>query len=109
MAFSTLSLLSYSPQLANDFKVINEEWISDMFALEDKDRKVLNDPEGQIIEPGGHILFVSADPLGIVGTGALRKTGESEFELTKMGVLKKARGLKAGEFLLKGLIQKAQE
>lgn len=48
------------------------------------------------------------DPkLGIVGTCALQKTGERQFELTKMGVLSKARGRKAGEFLLQAIIARA--
>jgi N-acetylglutamate synthase-like GNAT family acetyltransferase len=45
--------------------------------------------------------------LGIVGTCALQKTGERSFELTKMGVRESARGLKAGEFLLKAVLERA--
>jgi ribosomal protein S18 acetylase RimI-like enzyme len=106
---SSLSLIPFESRLAHEFKKINEEWISEMFTLEEKDRKVLNDPQGEIIDRGGYILFASIEGMGIVGTGALLKTGESEYELTKMGVLKMARGLKAGEFLLRALIKKAQE
>ena len=47
--------------------------------------------------------------MGIVGTCALRKTGERQFELTKRGVLDSARGKKAGEFLLKAIIARAYE
>ena len=35
----------------------------------------------------------------------MQKIGENQCELTKMGVLKVARGLKAGEFLLKAKSQ----
>jgi ribosomal protein S18 acetylase RimI-like enzyme len=104
-----LSLVSFEPRFASDFKKINEEWISEMFVLEDKDRKVLNDPQAQIVDHGGHILFAATEELGIIGTGALLKTGDGEYELTKMGVLKKAQGLKAGEFILNELIRKAEE
>jgi N-acetylglutamate synthase-like GNAT family acetyltransferase len=43
----------------------------------------------------------------LVGTCALQKTGERQFELTKMGVLDIARGKKAGEFLLLAIIARA--
>jgi N-acetylglutamate synthase-like GNAT family acetyltransferase len=53
------------------------------------------------------ILFAEAKGLGIVGTCALRKTGERSFELTKVGVRASARGLKVGEFLLHAMIERA--
>jgi GNAT superfamily N-acetyltransferase len=80
-----------------------------MFTMEDIDRDVLCNPHDRIIAPGGDILFVEAAGLGIVGTCALKKTGATAFELTKMGVLESARGLKAGEFLLKAVLQRAAE
>ena len=43
----------------------------------------------------------------MVGTCALQKTGETSFELTKMGVTASARGLKAGEALLEATIARA--
>src|ERR1700722_19158308 len=101
---SRLSVVPYSPELASSFRDINFEWINEMFKLEDTDLKVLENPQSEIIDNGGHLLFVSAPKMGIVGTVALRKTGENEFEMTKMGVLKKARGLHAGEYLLKAVI-----
>ncbi len=109
MQNSKLTLIPYQPELAPLFKEINEEWIREMFALEEKDRKVLSDPQTHILKDGGVILFVKAETLGIVGAGALQKTAPSEYELTKMGVFKKARGLKAGDFLLQALIARAHE
>lgn len=105
---NSLFIVPYSCDLAPHFKKINEEWIVDMFALEAKDEWVLDQPEEAIINPGGEILFVATKKLGIVGSGALLKTGENEYELTKMGVLKVARGLQAGGFLLTALIDKAK-
>ena len=57
---------------------------------------------------GGDILFVEAKDLGVVGTCALLRTGEGQYELSKMGVLESARGRKAGEFLLKAVIARAE-
>lgn len=104
-----LTIRGWSDELAPAFHDINAEWIEAMFVLEPTDRQVLERPQDHIIAPGGDILFVEADGLGLVGTCALRKSGEGAFELTKMGVLERARGLKAGEFLLRAAIRRAGE
>mgnify|MGYP000846269968 CR=1 FL=1 len=98
-----------SEELARAFHAINREWIEAMFAIEPADLEVLDDPLGQIIAPGGDILFAEVAGLGIVGTGALRRGADGAIELTKMGVFEAARGLKAGEALLAALIVRGQE
>lgn len=104
----TLRIHDYSDDLAGHFHDINADWINAMFRLEDTDRQVLENPRSAIVDPGGAILFVEARGLGIVGTCALQKTGDTSFELTKMGVREAARGLKAGEFLLAATIDRAR-
>ena len=105
---TTLTILPFTDARASDFHDINAALIETMFRLEDTDRDVLDHPRERIVDPGGDILFVHAEGLGIVGTCALQKTGERAFELTKMGVLASARGQKAGEFLLTSTIRRAQ-
>ena len=102
-----LAIRRFTDALAADFYRINAEWIDTMYRLEQTDIDVLRNPRERIIEGGGDILFVEDPKLGIVGTCALHKTGEHEFELTKMGVLESARGKKAGEFLLHAIIARA--
>ena len=104
-----LTILRYDDALARHFHDINAEWIETMYRLEQTDRDVLENPRERIIDPGGDILFVEAEGLGIVGTCALQKTGPGRFELTKMGVLTSARGRKAGEFLLRAVIARAAD
>ena len=104
-----IKIVPYSPKLKQYFYDINEEWISSMFTMEDVDETVLSDPETHILSTGGKIWFAEHPQLGIIGTCALRKTGEDEFELTKMGVFKKARGLKVGEILLQFVITYVRE
>jgi DNA-binding MarR family transcriptional regulator/GNAT superfamily N-acetyltransferase len=99
----------FSDELAPQFLAINAEWISTMFTLEPTDREVLENPRAAIIAPGGTILFIEAEGLGIVGTCALQQTAPGQFELTKMGVKAAARGLKAGEFLLGVMIERARQ
>lgn len=104
-----LVIHAFTDALAPHFRTINGQWIEAMYRLEQTDIDVLDHPRERIIDGGGTILFVEAPGLGIVGACALQKTGPDQFELTKMGVLESARGLKAGEFLLKAMIAKAGE
>ncbi len=103
-----LSLVEFSDERAPEFRRINAEWIEAMFVMEATDRDVLDNPRARIVEPGGAVLFVAVDGLGIVGACALKKTGPGAFELTKMGVTQAARGRKAGEFLLARAIDRAR-
>jgi ribosomal protein S18 acetylase RimI-like enzyme len=104
-----LSIVEYDPSLAEAFYTINAQWISSMFVLEPVDEETLSNPQEKILDPGGAILFVKSEQHGIVGACALKKTSEGVFELTKMGVLETARGLKAGEFLLAAILKRAKE
>lgn len=107
---STLTLHPWSPSRAQAFHDINAQWIEAMFALEATDRAVLKNPQELIIDKGGDILFVEAQGLGIVGACALMPAKHAgAYELTKMGVLESARGLKAGEFLLAAVLDRARE
>lgn len=103
-----LRLREFSDDLAPAFHDINKEWIEAMFVLEPLDREVLENPRDKIIAPGGTILFVEAEGVGVVGACALKPTGGNSYELTKMGVLESARGLGAGAFLLSATIARAQ-
>ena len=98
----------FEPALAHHFEIINKEWIDDMFVLETIDEQVLEDPQSHIIDKGGKIWFAEHPTLGIVGTCAFWNKGNNNFELTKMGVLKSARGLKIGEILLQHVLNEAQ-
>lgn len=102
-----LRIRRFSDELAPDFHRINAQWIEDMYRLEPTDIEVLENPRARIIDPGGDILFVEHHERGTVGACGLQKTGERQFELTKMGVSAEARGLKAGEFLLHATIERA--
>jgi N-acetylglutamate synthase-like GNAT family acetyltransferase len=103
-----LTIIEYNDSLAPDFYAINAQWIETMFVLEATDIEVLTHPRETIIDKGGVILFVRSVTHGIVGACALKKNSEGCFELTKMGVLETARGLKAGEFLLAAILERAR-
>jgi N-acetylglutamate synthase-like GNAT family acetyltransferase len=108
-ATSNVEFLEFTEELASHFESINTQWINDMFVLETIDKQVLQDPRTHIINKGGKIWFAKHTQLGIVGACALLNKGEGNFELTKMGVVDSARGLKIGELLLNYVIQKAMD
>ena len=104
-----LAIRHFTDDLAPDFRAINAQWIEAMYRLEPTDVDVLDHPRARIVDPGGAILFVEAAGHGIVGACALQKTRDGVYELTKMGVLERARGLKAGEYLLAATIAHAND
>jgi DNA-binding MarR family transcriptional regulator/N-acetylglutamate synthase-like GNAT family acetyltransferase len=107
-ASAGLTIRDFDDRLAEDFYRINVEWIEEMFALEENDVAILSRPRELIVDRGGVVLFAETPDLGVVGTCALMKMGEGCFELTKMAVLKAARGRKVGEVLLEQALARAR-
>ena len=103
-----LIIRSFDDALAPDFHRINAAWIGAMFRLEPTDLDVLLAPRERIVDPGGAILFLELAGEGVIGTVALQKTGERQFELTKMGVTDAARGKGAGQVLLRAALAEAE-
>lgn len=105
---STMRIVEFRDDLIGDYRDISVEWISSMFKMEAADRETLNHPYEHILKDGGVILFVESEDLGVVGVCGLKRTGSGSMELTKMGVRERARGRKAGEFLLAEMIKRAE-
>lgn len=104
-----VQVLPFSAELAPYFEQINSEWIRAMFVLEPIDKQVLQQPQKMILDHGGAVWFARHPALGVIGTCALINKGDGAFELTKMGVLESARGLKVGETLLQHVIAQAKK
>ena len=94
-----LQIVDFQPAYADAFLRLNEEWLEKYFWIEDVDRTVLTDPQGEIIDHGGYILFAR---LGndIIGTAALKHQGDATFELTKMAVTAAEQGAGVGRALM---------
>lgn len=96
-----------TPSEATAFRTINEEWIARLFTLTDEDRKVLGDPLGQIVNPGGDVLFAHTGDGEVVGCVALLPYGDGIFELSKMGVTPRAQGAGIGRRLVGAALARA--
>ena len=97
---SSIEIISYQSQYAQNFYNLNIEWLRTYFYVEPFDEEVLSKPEKYIINKGGHIFFAIENNM-ILGTVALMPTPISnEFELTKMAVSPSQRGKKIGQKLM---------
>jgi N-acetylglutamate synthase-like GNAT family acetyltransferase/DNA-binding MarR family transcriptional regulator len=94
-----VEVVEFEPKYASDFANLNYEWISEYFAIEAQDRKMLDNPNEYIISRGGQI-FIALLGGEAVGTVALIKEPNESFELAKMAVTSKHRGLKIGDKLM---------
>jgi putative acetyltransferase len=84
---------------ATAFRELNEDWITKNFGLEAKDRETLNDPEGHILQKGGHIFMAIIDG-NAVGCCALLLMRPGVFEVAKMTVDESCRGMGIGREML---------
>jgi ribosomal protein S18 acetylase RimI-like enzyme len=88
------------------FRTLNEEWISQYFHVEEKDRQTLNDPQSYVLAPGGQIFMALRNDQA-VGCCALLALPDGSWEIAKMAVSKSERGQGIGRQLLEYVIQYA--
>jgi DNA-binding MarR family transcriptional regulator/ribosomal protein S18 acetylase RimI-like enzyme len=98
-----LRIVPFRPELRAHFYRINAAWLKKFFLIEPVDRRVLRNPEREIIEHGGAIWFAKSGDR-VVGTCALKHHGEGVYEVTKMGVDEGCQGLGVGRALLDAAI-----
>ena len=103
-----IEILDYIPQYQQDFKDINVEWIQKYFKIEPQDEKVLDQAKEYILDKGGRIYFAQYAG-NIVGTVALIKVSDEEYELAKMGVRPEAQGKQIGKKLVLHAIEEARK
>lgn len=99
-------IVFYESSLKPFFKSLNYEWLNKYFSVTEEDEKILSDPE-KIIENGGCVIFARLKD-EIVGTCALVKKSNDEYEIAKMGVTEEARRKKVGLELLDAIIKEAK-
>lgn len=102
------NIVDFSPQLSHAFDALNREWLEEYFHVEPIDELILTDPATTIIAPGGAILFAVEDK-DVVGTVALKRQGETTYELTKMAVTADRQGAGIGRALLCAAVEKFHE
>lgn len=110
MAEVLYRVVPYRPDHAEAWRTLNEAWIEEGgFVIEAKDRLVLGDPRGKVIEPGGHIFMIEAADGDCVGCCAIQKMSDGGFEVAKMTVAPQARGAGLSKMLMQACEEKARE
>jgi GNAT superfamily N-acetyltransferase len=101
------SIVTFHPKHREAFARLNYAWITQLFAIEPPDQRILDNPEQEIIAPGGEIFFAVKDGKAI-GTVGLKVVDASTFEITKMVVDDSERGHGYGKLLLNAAIDHAR-
>ena len=104
----TINIINYADEHAGVFRELNLEWLEKYHLTESHDLMVINDPRGTIIDTGG-VIFLAQSPSGIVGSAALVKSGEHEYELAKMAVAPDWRGKGISKLLIEKCLDAAKE
>jgi N-acetylglutamate synthase and related acetyltransferases len=102
-----MRIAPFEPRHAEAWRRLNEAWISKHFTIEAKDREVLDDPVGKIIDKGGRIFMAEAAGGEAIGCVALIPMADGGFEVAKMTVAETARGTGLGRQLMQICIEAA--
>jgi len=96
-----------NPDHCEDFIRLNEQWISEYFSIEERDRKLAANPF-RIVTDGGHIISLVENGR-VVGVCALFKVSEDRYELARMAVEPGERGKGYGELLITTALDRARD
>jgi len=103
-----VQIVDYRPEYQQAFRQLNEAWITKWFKMEEADYRALDDPQGYILNKGGHILVAlyNNEPAGVC---ALIKMNDPQYdyELAKMAVSPAMQGKNIGFLLGRAVIEKA--
>jgi GNAT superfamily N-acetyltransferase len=104
---SRVEIRDFEPRYHDAFRDLNLEWITRYFEVEPSDEQVLDDPQGQILEPGGFI-FVACESDTVAGVCALMSKGDGKYQLAKMAVSPSFQGRGIGRLLGQAAIDRAR-
>ncbi len=106
--FDKIEILAYTSENKDKFRELNYEWLNKYFTIENEDKVLLLNPEEEILAKGGEIIFALYKG-DVVGTAALLKYSDGEYELAKMAVTEKVQGKQIGKKLAEEIIRLAKE
>ena len=105
-----IKIVPYEPCYQSAFRILNEEWITAYFRMEEADYKALDHPQEYILDKGGAILVAlyKDEPVGVC---ALCKMDHPlyDYELAKLAVSPKVQGKGIGVLLCEAVVNKAKE
>src|SRR6476619_6575549 len=102
-----IQILPFTQENKEAIKALNDEWLEKYFFIEPNDIIQLSDHVGEILNKVGHIYYAWYNG-EIVGTSSLMKISDEEYELAKMAVTEKYKGIGAGRLLMEHCINEAK-
>ena len=103
-----IKLVVYEDRYHEDLKRLSYEWLIKYELLEPEDEKILNNPKEVVLDNGGSIIFAKSKD-EVVGTASIIKIDKVTFELAKLAVAEKYRGLKIGKLLIERCLADAKQ
>jgi N-acetylglutamate synthase-like GNAT family acetyltransferase/DNA-binding MarR family transcriptional regulator len=103
-----LEIVDFEPEHRADFERLNLAWLERGFSVDAEDRSILDDPQREIIDPGGALLMARQSGR-IVGCCGLVPRGPEQLELIKMTVDEQSRGAGIGEHLVRAALRRARQ
>ncbi|WP_427966953.1 GNAT family N-acetyltransferase [Altererythrobacter sp.] len=114
MTLKNWTVRPFRPSDGPAFAALNRRWIEELFALEEKDRQQLEEPQTTILDKGGFIAMADLDGW-VIGTGAILPAthapddGNRWMEVVKMTTDLAAQRSGVGTAILQQLIDFARE
>lgn len=103
----TVEIIPWDDAYAQNFIDLSIEWLEKYVSVEPADIEIIYHPHESILDDGGMIFFAKYSE-EIVGTVGMIKVGDT-FELVKLAVTEKYKGLKIGHLLIERAIQFAKD
>ena len=104
---NTSQIINYNDKYKEDLKRLTLEWLEKGFIVEPEDLKFIENPTNYVIDNGGFIFLAQCNN-EIVGTVSLFKIEKNKYELAKLAVTEKYKGLKLGRRLMQVAIDKCK-
>lgn len=101
-----IDIIPFTEEKKEYIKILNYEWLQKYFTVEPNDVIQLSDPVEEIIAKGGLIFYATYNN-EIVGTYCLIKISAVEYELAKMAITEKCKGLGIGKIMMEHSIKEA--
>ena len=103
-----VEIIPFTEQTKAHIKLLNYEWLQKYFTVEPKDMVQLSNPKKEIIDKAG-LIFYATYQGKIVGTYALMKVNDWEYELAKMAVTENSKGLGIGKLMIEHCIDTCEK
>jgi len=102
-----IEFIEYSDPHKEILKTLTLEWLEKYVSVEPEDEKFIENPRSYVIDKGGYIFLAKYND-EIIGTVSLCKVDDNTYELAKLAVTEKYKGIKLGKQLIQLAIDKCK-